>query len=208
MPGDSAAWHLMLLDGDKRVIGCARYLVHPKSVAFESLRIAHSPLARNPEWSAPMRQSVEADLEITRRHNLRYVEVGGWALAEEWRGTRAALEIAVGSFALGLMWGGAIGSCTATCRHSSAPILRRLGGEPLRNGDTVIPPYHDAAFDCQMELLRFDYRKPADRYFPLVDHLARELGNSPLVMAEPEAPYWGAAQDSAAAPRLLAAPGF
>ena len=183
MPGDEDAWHLLLVDNTSRVIGCVRYLVHPSTVQFEHLRLAKSCLALDQSWSEKVRRSVEADLDIVRRNGLCYVEAGGWAISEEWRGTRAALEIAIGSYALGRMWGGALGSCTATARHGSASILRRLGGQSLRVGDETIPPYYDRSYDCSMELLRFDYRIPAERYAPLIEHLTERFSETPVLIA-------------------------
>src|SRR5206468_9339852 len=113
MQGDEQSWHLLLIDENKKVIGCARYLVHDSNVSYQRLRISKSPLAKDPVWGEKVRLAVEADLERAREERLSYVEVGGWALAEEWRGTRAALDILVGSYALGQIWGGCLGSCTA-----------------------------------------------------------------------------------------------
>jgi hypothetical protein len=186
MPGDEQSWHLLLVDESKEVIGCAKYLVHPSGVPYHRLRISHSGLAKDPTWAEQVRRAVEADLKRVREERLSYVEVGGWALAEEWRGTRAALEILVGSFALGQIWGGALGSCTATVRHSSSSMLRRLGGTSFEHGGTMLPSYSDPEYDCTMELLRFDYRTPAHRFLPLIDQLKATLRKLPVLVTVPE----------------------
>ena len=175
MPGDEQCWHLLLIDEGKEVIGCARYLVHAENVEYDRLRVSHCPLAKDPIWGVKLKSAVEADLERARTEGLSYVEVGGWALAEEWRNTRAALEILVGSFALGELWGGCLGSCTATVRHGSSSILRRIGGVSLEVADETIPPYDDPDYDCVMEILRFDYRSPAKRFTPFIDQLKVKL---------------------------------
>jgi hypothetical protein len=128
MRGDERSWHLLLLNQAREVIGCARYLVHPASVPFDRLRIGQSALARDQGWRRALGDAVESDLQETRQQGFSYLEVGGWALSEEWRGTRAALEILVGSYALSHLWGGCIGSCAATVRHGSSSMLRRIGG--------------------------------------------------------------------------------
>ncbi len=116
-----------------------------------------------------------------------YVEVGGWALSEQWRGTRAALEILVGSYALAQLWGGCVGSCTATVRHSSSSMLRRLGGQSFEIAGQSLPSYNDPEYECVMELLRFDYRSPAARFLPLINQLRATLSRAPVVTdAEPE----------------------
>jgi len=183
MTGDEQAWHLVLSDGNEKVIGCARYLVYPNTVSFESLRISHSALATDPRWAPAFKAAVEADLELARERNHPYVEIGGWALAADWRCTRAALEIALGSFALGALWGGAIGACSATFRHGSASILRRLGGRPLQAAGAGLPSYYDPAYGCMMEILRFDYLNPDARFEPLVEVLVKKLSASPTISA-------------------------
>jgi hypothetical protein len=187
MQADEHSWHLLLLDERKNAIGCARYLVHSSDVSYDRLRIAHSPLASDPTWGGKVRTAVEADLRRIRDARLNYVEVGGWALSEEWRGTRAALEILVGSYALGQLWGGCIGSCTATVRHSSSSMLRRLGGQSFEVAGEDLPSYNDPEYECVMELLRFDYRSPASRFLPLIHHLRSTLSKAPVVTpAEPQ----------------------
>ena len=186
MCGDEEAWHLVLLDADSNVIGCARYLMYPHSIPYPFLRISHSAIGKDPRWSHKLRTAVEADLRIARLRGLRYVEIGGWALAEEWRKTKAALETAAGSYALGRLWGGTLGSCTATVRHGSASILRRLGGSSLMAHGAPLPSYFDARFGCMMELLRFDYMTPAKRILEMIDHLQDLLGATEVVTARIE----------------------
>ncbi len=125
MRGDKQSWHFLLVDEEEEVIGCARYLVHPNTISFDRLRISHSALANHPLWAEKVRLAVENDLQWAREHDFSYVEIGGWALSEEWRGTRAALEILVASYALSNLWGGCVGSCTATVRHSSSSISEK-----------------------------------------------------------------------------------
>lgn len=181
MHADEQSWHLLLLDDAKNVIGCARYLVHSSDVPYHRLRISQSTLASDPVWGDKVRSAVEADLRRVREERLSYVELGGWALAEEWRGTRAALEILVGSYALCQLWGGCLGSCTATVRHSSSSMLRRLGGQSFETAGHCLPAYNDPEYDCVMELLRFDYRSPATRFLPLINQLRTTLSKAPLV---------------------------
>jgi hypothetical protein len=178
MPGDDLSWHFLLINNEQQVIGCARYLVHPHTVSFKQLLIGHSSMALNAEWQDKVQEAIEADLMIARSEQLCYVEVGGWAVAEEWRGTSAALEILVGSYALGRLWGGCIGSCTATARHSSSVMLRRIGGSRFQLKGEPLPPYEDPRYGCQMDLLRFDSRSPAQRFAPLISQVEAKLANT------------------------------
>lgn len=180
MPGDRKSWHFLLI-ANTEVVGCARYLVHPSTVSYEALRIARSPIALHPEWQTKVREAVQADLRRAREQNFSYVEIGGWALAEEWRGTTAALEILIASYALAHLWGGAFGACMATVRHSSSSILRRIGGSSFQVNGERMPSYEDPHYGCTMELLRFDWRTPAERFIPLINQLKRKLKSATVL---------------------------
>jgi hypothetical protein len=181
MAGDKRSWHLLLVDSSQQVIGGARYLVHPNTVTFDQLRVRHSGLAKDLAWAAKVRHAVEQHLAIARKQNFSYVEIGGWALAEEWRGTRAALEIVVASYALAHLWGGCLGSCTATARHGSSSILRRIGGSSFEVAGEPLPAYEDPQYGCQMELLRFDCRTPSPRFASLVGQLRSKLAGASIL---------------------------
>jgi hypothetical protein len=181
MRGDEQSWHLLLKNDQEETIGCARYLVHPNTVALESLKIFQASIAGQREWGQRVRLAVEGDLKRAREHNLSYVEIGGWALCEEWRGTRAALEILSASYALAPMWGGCLASCTATVRHSSASILRRMGGSSFEVGGQILPPYDDPRYGCTMELLRFDSRSPAAKFVPLINQLKATMARATTI---------------------------
>jgi hypothetical protein len=190
MPGDEQAWHLLLVDENAEVIGCARYLLHPNTVEFHSLRISHCAQARDAIMGPKVREAVEADLELARRNDLSYVEIGGWALATAWRGTKAGLDILAASYALGDLWGGCLGVCTATARHGSASILRRMGGSSFHYDGNPIPAYEDPQYGCEMELLRFE-RAPAQRFAALIDPLRTRLAAIPAISAAPVRHIWG-----------------
>jgi hypothetical protein len=175
MAGDKQSWHFLLVDTAQKVVGAARYLVHPNTVRFEQLRVRHSALAKNPAWAEKVRAAVEHDLRAARERHHSYVEIGGWVLSETWRGTRAALEILVASYALAHLWGGCLASCAATARHGSASILRRIGGSRFQVGNETLPAYEDPQYGCEMELLRFDCRTPSIRFVPLIAQLRTKL---------------------------------
>lgn len=183
MRGDEEAWHLVLSDSDQQVIGGARYLLHSNTADFGSLRLSECALAKNPQWASTLRTAIERDMQLARSRDHVYIEIGGWVLSKEWRCSRAALEIAVGSFALGALWGGAVGACTATYRHGSASILSRLGGECLQVDGVALPSYFDPQYGCTMEILRFDSLYPEKRFEILLRHLTRALASSPLTVA-------------------------
>lgn len=183
MPADEESWHLILV-ARQSVVGCSRFLVHPNTVPFDRLTFRHGPLANHRSWAAKVRSAFETELRVARALGMSYVELGGWALAEEWRGTKAALKILLASYAWATLMGGCLCACTATVRHGSSSILRRIGGDTLRYDGERLPKYLDPAYGCEMEILRFDSRYPNPRFSSLVNEVEAELKES-TVLAKP-----------------------
>jgi len=176
-PEDDRSWHLLTLDERQRVTGCAWYLEHNSSVRVDDLRVRHCPLARMKAWRASLWNGVEAELAHARREYLRYAEVGGWAVAKESRCTSEGLLLALAGYSLGRICGGCLGITTATVRHCSSSILRRLGGSPLES----VPAYYDPTYDCEMEILRFDSRNPNAKYADVIELLREKMANVKVI---------------------------
>jgi len=183
MEGDELSWHFLLIDGQDETIACLRLLLHSNAVRFEQLRLTHASIANDPHWSMKLRAAVESDLAEARRAGMGYAELGGWAISAEHRCTKAALETLVASYAWGQMVGGCLSCCTATVRHRSAMILRRLGGESLSFDGETIPPYTDPQYGCLMEVLRFDSRVVDGRFAHLVKQMRDKLESSTVIRA-------------------------
>jgi predicted GNAT family N-acyltransferase len=83
-----------------------------------------------------------------RRKGAGLVRVGGWAVAPQVRGTRAAVRLVIEAVKLGAWCGDHTGHATATARHGSAEILARLGGR-------VVMRYYDSSYGCDMAFLEF-----------------------------------------------------
>jgi hypothetical protein len=181
LPIDEGSWHLLALDQDDRVCGCARYRKHPNQTRFSQLSVADSALARSAEWSRTLRAAVESELALSRRMNLPFVELGGWALSEESRGTTVALRMALAVYSLSQAWGGAVGITMANTRNCCASILRRIGGRPLRHEDTELPVYHDPHYDLELEVLRFYSWDPSPRYAFLIREMKARLRAIPVI---------------------------
>lgn len=173
MEDDDQCWHLLLLDTNEHVIGCIRYVVYPTAPDFCELQVRHSPIFKG-SLAAMTRSAVERDLQLARINKLAYVEIGGWAIDSCWRHTRAAADCLAASYALGELWGGSLGICTATVRHGSACMLQRFGALPLSVEGQTIGRYSDPRFRCDMHLLRFD-RTSGWRFASVVEPLKREL---------------------------------
>jgi hypothetical protein len=182
-PEDHKSWHVVMHDERHDVTGCIWYLEHA-APSFEALRLRHSPLAQSDMWSAKLKSAVEQDIARAKRERVSFAEVGGWAVSKDSHMTDCLLLI-LGTYALSQVLGGAYVTATATVRHSSAAILRRLGGAPFANDGEEIPSYYDPRYGCAMELLRFDTRRPATKFVRLVDCLKAEFSTLPVLAMDP-----------------------
>jgi hypothetical protein len=185
---DHKSWHLLMVDGRRRVTGCAWYLEHDNSVRVEDLRVRCCPLARMGEWRDYLWKGVESELARARRERLRYAEVGGWAVSKASRCTSEGLVLALAGYSLGRICGGCLGITTATVRHCSSSILRRLGGAPLDVDGTAVPSYYDPRYKCEMEILRFDSRHPNPKFAGLIERLREKMSNVQVVSLAPPLP--------------------
>lgn len=184
---DQKSWHLLMVDSRRRVTGCAWYMEHPSSVDVNDLRVRHTPLARSTKWRSKLWKGVQSELREARRAQLRYAEVGGWAVSESSRCTSEGLVLALAGYSLGRICGGCLGITTATVRHCSSSILRRLGGAPLSADGAPVPTYFDPRYGCEMEILRFDSRRPNPKFNDLIERL-REKMASVSILAPLELP--------------------
>ena len=181
---DEDSWQLLVINWNGEVAGCARYIPHKEEVSFSELAIAKSALASSHPWGRRLRRAVEAERAKARRRGINFAEVGGWALAEELRYSMAALEIFVNICALARLFGGAVAVTTATFRHHSSSILRKLGGHGLVTKEGIeLPSYYDPKYKCEMEILRFDTDSPNPRYLDRIKYCQQKLATVPAICA-------------------------
>ena len=178
---DFSSWHLLVLNSQGRICGCLRLHEHPKPVVASELTIGHCALARSPEWGDALAGALKEELSFSTDSNLRFAELGGWALGEEIRGTTEALRFALATYAFWQMLGDAICLTTATHRHCSASILRRIGGQSLAHQGTDLPVYYDPQYDCKMEILKFYSWAPNPRYAVWIKQMREELSRVPII---------------------------
>jgi predicted GNAT family N-acyltransferase len=190
MAADEESWHILALDSKGKVSGCARYLAHENTVPFARLGVRQSALARCDQWGQKLRSAVEQELQLARRRDIAYVEMGGWALREDVRCSTEAIRIAMCAYALARNLGGAIGVTAATVRHCSSSILRRIGGQALTAAGTELPSYHDPRYKCEMTILRFDSNRPNPRYEAWIERIREELLTAPAICATAPPAVW------------------
>jgi hypothetical protein len=183
---DDESWHLMTLDAVGHVIACLRYLVHPSSVRFSTLTIAHCALAQSATWGTKLRDAVEAELTRARVRGCSYVEMGGWAIAQAQRCTTEALRMIAAAFALAQSSGGALGITNANLEGCSASILRRIGGRRLTAGGAELPSYTETEYKSfQTEILCFDSSKLNPRYKKWMEECQAQLPYVPVIQQVP-----------------------
>jgi hypothetical protein len=178
---DTVSWHVVStgLNGD--ILGTARYRPFGLEPRFEDLAVGRSELARSPQWAPRLRKAVETHAAEAAERGVDLAEVGGWAVAEEYRCKAEALRLALSAFALSRILGGCLAFTTATVRHCSAAILRRLGGQHVVVDGVALPRYFDTRYDCEMEILRFDSDQPNPRYASIVELLCADLSAAMVV---------------------------
>jgi hypothetical protein len=180
---DDSSWHVLTLDGNGNVCACLRYLEESRALHFDDLWVRHAAMANSPMGSQ-FRRAVEWQMADARRMRMGFGEVGGWAVAEDRRWTLEPLKIILATYGLLELLGGCVGVATATFRHSSATMLRRIGLESLCADGVELPPYFDESYGCQMEVLRFDSRSPNPKYRDWVDYFSASLAEAPVICPE------------------------
>jgi len=178
---DVRSWHIVTLDAQDAVCGCARYTEYPTQVEFSELRLSNAAIATCETWGGKFRAAIEREKRLARREHARFVEVGGWAIAETLRKTTEALRIALATYALAQTLGPAIVLTTATVRHHSAAVLRKIGGRSLFVGSNELPRYFDKQYDCEMELLRFESSSPNPKFEPWIEQIRSEMSSVDVV---------------------------
>jgi len=179
---DNRSWHLLTVDGGGQVAACLRYLAHPSDVQFSELTISHSSLAKSEGWGPKLRSAVEQELTEARRRGAFYVEMGGWAIAQELRCTTEAVRMIVTAYAFAEWCGGALGITNATLKSCSASILRRIGGQRLAANGMELPSYlEDGYQSVEAEILRFDSSDANPRYERWMHECQAHLRDVPVI---------------------------
>lgn len=181
VPADERSWHLVTLDEHGNVTGCARYCLHSSRVTYSELGVSDSALAASPQWGHLFRSAICNELALARASRVGFAELGGWALHSEYRCTTEALRIALGTYSLASLLGEAVGVSTATVRNCSASILQRLGGHRLEVAGVTLPAYNDPQYNCDMEILRFDSKRPAERFARWIAGIRDQMLDVPVI---------------------------
>ena len=184
LPVDEESWHILTLDHEGRICACLRVHQQTGGRDFDRLPVSQSALTHCPDWGGKLRQAVESEIAGAHEARLHFGDVGGWAIAPERRRTLEPLRTILAGYSLMQHLGGVAGVVTATCKHGSAQILRKLGLRPLQAGGETVPGYYDPHYNSEMEVLSFDSRHPNPRYKAWIAELRCVLSSAPVVRAE------------------------
>jgi hypothetical protein len=187
---DVNCWHVLSVDSEDRVTACLRYLDEGAIACFGDLWVSHAALAHCPRAGWKLRLAVERGRARARALHMSFGSVGGWAVAKEQRRTLEPVAIILATYGLLELLGGCVGMATATFRHHSAAILRKIGLSPLDWGGDELPPYFDPQYGCEMEMLQFDSRFPNPKYQEVVKEFSAALSFAPVICRE-ETPILG-----------------
>jgi 3-hydroxymyristoyl/3-hydroxydecanoyl-(acyl carrier protein) dehydratase len=175
---DVSSWHIMVCEGNGPACACVRMRIMAPTAKLADLDL-HKVIARmNPENRVRYTDSVENVRRIAHDNKMQFAEVGGWAVANDYRETEAALISAVSVWSLARMLGGVVCIAGATTRHHSATMLQRLGAMPLDADVGEASPFFDEYYGCDMILLRGDPTRLAQRYEKLASDIITHLRES------------------------------
>ena len=175
LPIDERSWHVMAVEDNGELSGCARFLEESTATRFDDLWLRGAAVAHCPSIGAGVRRAVENEMGRARKERVRFGEVGGWAISNQRRCGTEALRLVLSTFGLLQLLGGCIGLATATVRHGSAEILRKFGFASLCAAGSPVAPYYDPQYGCLMELLKFDSRSANSRFMAWIEEFTSNL---------------------------------
>jgi hypothetical protein len=193
---DYQAWHIIFRDRREDLCGAIRVgLVSCTDTDVEDLQVLRF-LAKMPDdQRTPLEAAVRGFLGNCRLLQPSICEPGAWAVAEDVRKGRLAPVLAASIWSLLRVVGGASGVATATTRHGSADILKKMGGFDLILNGVPLVPFYDSYHACYMELVGFDSSYLNPRLEATVTEVQEYMGLLPIITrgaSSPPAPPDGA----------------
>lgn len=168
---DFENYHLCLRDPEWRIRASLRLRLHHPAAGIRDLKVKDLIERMPPGTAALCYRALASLFELSQTQRLRIGEVGGWAVDEELRNHRVSTLLPFAAWSLYQLIGDSIVFASATTRHHSSAILKRVGGFELTHGGEQLPPFMDHFHGCEMELLTFDSRRPHPKYEKIVAEL-------------------------------------
>jgi hypothetical protein len=186
---DYRAWHIIFRERRQELCGAIRvglvdygdYGDTEESDPLQVLQfLSHIPS----DTKAPLETAVRRFLDNCRTLAPSICEPGAWAVAEDVRKSRVAPILAASIWSLGRVMGGGIGVATATTRHGSADILKKMGGFDLFLNGMPLVPFYDSYHQCYIELIGFDSDYLNPRLEPTVAEVQDYISNLPIITTD------------------------
>jgi hypothetical protein len=174
---DAESWHVLLQNSDGRTLGCARY--RPLNGHADQLGANHSAIARSNRYGPVLKSAMQGLILKAQERGKHYGEAGGWALRQEIRGSTAAVNVALMTFALAENLGSGLAITTATRMHQSSSILCRIGASRVPE----LPAYYEPKFGSILEVLHFDLPNTNARYAARLDKFRSQVLRTPVICA-------------------------
>ena len=111
---------------------------------------------------------------------------GGLGCRGRLQGGEDAAVIALSAIACSRFLGNCVAYLTATVKHGSSAILRRLGAKPLECEGEKLPRYYDPSYGCEMELLRLDANTLNQRFEGPIRQIQEMLSCASVLQAGPQ----------------------
>jgi hypothetical protein len=176
-PVDAESWHILLQNGNGRILGCARY--RPLRGGADQLGAYHSAISSSNRYGPVLKSGINRLIRDVQLRDKRFGEAGGWALRPELRGSTAAVNVALMTFALAEHLGSGLAITTATTMHHSSSILCRIGAHRLAE----LPAYYEPRYGSVIEVLHFDLPNSNPRYASKLNKLRAQILKTPVICA-------------------------
>lgn len=160
---DERSFHVSVWTKEGALAGCFRLRVHRPGSSVDDLCVAPALSRIDPAIRPNVRHAISSLMARAWDEGILFGEVGGWSVQTDFRRNRELLTMPLSAFTVYEHFGSAFVIAHATHRHSSARILKEIGGFSLGQDGSAFSPYLDDYYGCLMEFVCFDSRKPAER---------------------------------------------
>jgi hypothetical protein len=181
-PYDEQSWHFFTFDPEMRVTSCLRLIPYTERIHLSDLRMDEVVNRLSPAEQARYRGAVGAFIDSAFGARLGLAESGAWAIHKDMRRSSKAIVLAASGWSLGQLLGDYLCVSSSTTRHHVVDILRRLGAFPLEFEGQPLPPFFDSHYQCEMQLMGFDSRRPASEFAQTVQDIKEYLQNALILV--------------------------
>jgi hypothetical protein len=179
---DHRSWHVLVTGDDEQILACLRYThLVGRPILLGRLHLMRMVERAEPETARKLRAAVQVFLDEANRRGNSMSEVGGWATGPEVRNSVKGLLLVCACWFLAELLQDPLGLATATTRHNSAGILRRLGGFSLDCGGMALDAFFDGYHGCEMQILGFSAHGLASQYRSTAADITSYLRNAPVL---------------------------